>query len=448
MFRNLPSVDTLLAAVPAELPHTELVALARVVLDEARQAVRGGHPAPVLATLAARLHEHVTAAIRPSLLPLINATGVIIHTNLGRVPLSRAALDAMMAVASGYSNLEYNLERGERGGRYSHVAQLATRLTGAEDAVVVNNNAAALLFMLSCLCAGREVIVSRSQAVEIGGGFRIPDVLAQSGARLVEVGTTNRTYAHDYERAITPQTAAILTVHRSNFRIIGFTHDPADAELRALAAQHKLLWLDDWGSGTLLQPAQFGLAREATIPERVSAGCDLVCFSGDKLLGGPQAGIIVGRGNLLAELRAHPLMRALRVDKLTLAALEATLIAYVRGTATTTLPVWAMISATADAVQSRAERIQGELATHGLATDVQRSTSAIGGGSLPGEELPSWAIALPGDAAVLQQRLRRATPPIIARIEHDRLLLDLRTVLPEQEAALVAGIVGVMDVEG
>ena len=285
MYRALPSVETLLAPLPDDLPHGELVALARAVLAEARAAIGAGQAPPTPEMLRAAVSERVAALTLAGLHPVINATGVILHTNLGRAPLSAAAIAAMAAVAGSYSNLEYDIAAGVRGSRYMHVTALLARLTGAQAALVVNNNAAAVLFVLSCFCAGREVIVSRGQAVEIGGGFRIPDVLRQSGARLVEVGTTNRTYARDYQDAITPDTAAILTVHRSNFQVTGFTHDPADQELRAIADQHSVLWIDDWGSGSLLQPGDYGLPREATVPDRVAAGCDLVCFSGDKLLG-------------------------------------------------------------------------------------------------------------------------------------------------------------------
>lgn len=440
-YRRLPSVDALVAAVETELPHEEVVALARIVLEEARQAVRTGAQAPELATLAARLSQRCASSVLPTLRPVINATGVVLHTNLGRAPLSAAALEAMRTVAGGYSNLEYDLERGERGGRYAHVGTLLARLTGAEAALVVNNNAAAVLLVLSCLCAGREVLVSRGQAVEIGGGFRIPDVLAQSGARLVEVGTTNRTYAEDYLRTITAATAAILTVHRSNFRLMGFTHDPADAELAAAAHSNGIVWIDDWGSGSLLQPGDYGLLREPTMSERVAAGCDLVCSSGDKLLGGPQAGLILGKRSLIEQLRKHPLLRALRVDKLTLAALHATLLSYLQGRATEEIPVWRMIGAGAESLHARATALVNALAQHGVRAEVASCMSTIGGGSLPGETLPSVAVALaPDDADGLARQLRGGDPPVVGRIADGRLLLDLRTVLEEQSEALVGAV--------
>jgi L-seryl-tRNA(Ser) seleniumtransferase len=439
--RALPSVDRLArAAEPqlADLPHDELVRIARQVLDDTRRAMP--EQPPTLEALASEVIARCQRLLQPSLKPLINASGVIVQTNLGRAPLSKNAIGAMQAVARGYSNLEYDLDAGERGSRYEHVNQTLARLTGAEAGLAVNNNAAAVLLVLACLGAGREVLVSRGQAVEIGGGFRIPDVLRQSGARLVEVGTTNRTYARDYAAAITPDTAAILTVHRSNFQIVGFTHEPLEMELNHLAHEAGVLWIDDWGSGSLLRPERYGLAAEDTIPDRVAAGCDLVCFSADKLLGGPQAGLIVGSADLISRLRKHPLLRALRVDKLTIAALEATLLSYVRGRAAEEIPIWQMISATPDALHARAQALAARLAEHGHAVEVVGSESAVGGGSLPGETQPSWAIALPGSASALHARLRQGDPAVVGRITDDRLLLDLRAVLPDQDTPLCEAI--------
>lgn len=440
--RNLPSVDRLVRAVEArglDLPHAEIVHLARALLDETRRAI-GAMP-PALDDLAAHVVTQARQLLTPRLRPLINASGVIIQTNLGRAPLSAAAIAAMQAVASGYSNLEYDLDAGERGSRYDHLNALLARLTGAEAALAVNNNAAAVFLVLTCFCAGKEVIVSRGQAVEIGGGFRIPDVLWQSGARLVEVGTTNRTYAHDYAAALTPDTAAILTVHRSNFRIIGFTHDPHEMELHHLAHEAGVLWIDDWGSGSLLPPARYGLAAEDTIPDRVAAGCDIVCFSGDKLLGGPQTGLIVGAQATIGRLRKHPLLRALRVDKLTIAALEATLQSYLRGRAEQEIPIWQMISAAPDTIRARAEQIVADARVAGVAAEVIACESAVGGGSLPGETLPSWAVTIPGAAAALHARLRQGDPAVVGRIVADRLLLDLRTVLPAQDELLREAVI-------
>ena len=441
-YRELPSVDRLLRAVEtraAGLPHGEVLAAARAVLAEARAAIGQGREAPAMDAMARDVVERAGMATRPRLRRVINATGVVIQTNLGRAPLSRAAEQAIVSVAGGYSNLEYDLQVGARGSRYDHMGDLLARLTGAEAGLAVNNNAAAVLLVLACFCAGREVIVSRSQAIEIGGGFRIPDVLRQSGAQLVEVGTTNRTYARDYAAAIGEHTAAILTVHRSNFRIVGFTHDPEDAELQALAREHGILWIDDWGSGSLLQPHDFGLLREPTVQDRVAAGCDLVCFSGDKLLGGPQAGLIIGKGSLLAMLRKHPLLRALRVDKSTIAAMEATLLSYVRGQAVEELPVWQMIGQSLETLQDRATSVAAALKECGIAVEVVPCRSAVGGGSTPGETLPSLALVI-GNAGVdrLHAALREGDPAIVGRIAERRLLLDLRTVQPAEDALLPA----------
>lgn len=442
--RALPSVDRLVNAaqphINDRLPRDELVNIARAVLTETRKSGNNGPP-PAMEELVAAVVDQAEQLVRPSLRPVINASGVVIQTNLGRAPLSTEALRAMQAVAEGYSNLEYDLDAGERGSRYNHLGTLLARLTGAEAALAVNNNAAAVLLVLACFCSGKEVLVSRSQAVEIGGGFRIPDVLRQSGAHLVEVGTTNRTYARDYAEAITPNTAAILTVHRSNFKIVGFTHEPHELELRHLGHEAGLLWIDDWGSGSLLRPERYGLAAEDTIQDRVAAGCDIVCFSGDKLLGGPQAGLIVGSTELMARLRKHPLLRALRVDKLILAALEATLLSYVQQQADAELPVWQMISATPEALRARAAAFVAQLAEAGCSVEVVESESAVGGGSLPGETLPSVAIALPGPPDALHARLRQGTPAVVGRIFNNQLLLDLRTVLVNQEAELLRVVI-------
>jgi L-seryl-tRNA(Ser) seleniumtransferase len=428
--RDLPSVDRLLldprlAGVPRELA----VQAARDVLDEARDALRNGGWPHQLADLPNLVEERVQQATTPRLKPVLNASGVVIHTNLGRAPLSRAALQAAEAASVGYSNLEYDLEPGERGSRHNLVTDLLRRLTGAEDALVANNNAAAVLLILSALAQGREAIISRGQLVEIGGGFRIPDVMRQSGVSLVEVGTTNRTYAADYASAITPNTALLLRVHASNFMVIGFTHQPTLEELVGVGNERGVPVVDDLGSGALLDTSHFGLAREPMAQASVAAGVALTAFSGDKLLGGPQAGIIVGRSAEIALLRRHPLMRAIRPDKLTLAALGATLAAYVRGAAETEVPVWRMIGAPSETLHARAEALAAR-----LGGQVAETRSAVGGGSLPGQTQPSWAVALDADSAQsLAASLRRADPPVVARIEDDRVLLDLRAVLPEQD---------------
>jgi L-seryl-tRNA(Ser) seleniumtransferase len=434
--RQLPSVEQLLQSEPIrrllqDHPRPLVLQATRATLDQARAALANGGWPHAPADLPRLIDQAVRQAQRPRLRPVINATGVVIHTNLGRAPLSADALAAAAAAAAGYANLEYDLEAGSRGSRHQLVDDLLRRLTAAEDALVVNNNAAALLLVLSALAQGREVVISRGQLVEIGGGFRIPDILRQSGASLVEVGTTNRTYAADYEAAIGERTGLILRVHASNFKILGFTHAPALPELVALARRHGVLVLDDLGSGALLDTARFGLAHEPTVQESVAAGCDLVAFSGDKLLGGPQAGVLVGSAEVVARLRRHPLVRALRPDKLTLAALGATLAHYLGGEAERKVPVWRMLAASVEELEARA----GALAAH-VDGQVVETRSTVGGGSLPGETQPSRAVALNGDAEALARALRMAPTPVIGRIEHDRLLLDLRTVLPEQDALL------------
>lgn len=418
-------------------PRHILVEAARGALTQARTAIAAGGAAPSLEDLAATTIARSHDIVQPSLRPVINASGVIVHTNLGRAPLSDAALHAMRQVGAGYSNLEYDLAAGERGSRHSHVTALLRRLTGAEDALAVNNNAAAVYLALIAMASGREVIVSRGQAVEIGGGFRIPDVLRQSGATLVEVGTTNRTYQRDYAAAISERTALLMRIHTSNFRLLGFVHETSLADLAALGRERQVTVLDDLGSGTFLPTAPYGLAAEPTVQESIAAGADLVTFSGDKLLGGPQAGLIVGRAALVEQLRRHPLARALRVDKTTIAGLEATLLAYVRGTALEEIPVWRMISAPLDQVTRRARRlarrIPGALVT---ACD-----SAVGGGSLPGETLPSFAVVLPATRPdELARALRLGEPAVVGRVVDGRMALDMRTVLAEQEEALAAAV--------
>ncbi|MGQ9677645.1 MAG: L-seryl-tRNA(Sec) selenium transferase, partial [Chloroflexota bacterium] len=389
-FRQLPSVDKLLSqseVVAAIAEHSRPLAVeaARQVLDEARQTIAAGGQVPGVDDLARAVAERVAEMASLSLRPVVNATGVIINTNLGRAPLSDEAVRAMAEVSRQYSNLEYDLESGERGSRHVHVERLLCRLTGAEAGLVVNNNASAVLLALSALAAGREVVIARSQVVEIGGGFRVPDVMRQSGAVLVEVGTTNRTYRRDYEERIGPNTALLMRVHPSNFRVVGFTCEVQLPELVELGAQYRLPVLDDLGSGALLDTSAFGMAHEPTPQESVRGGAGLVCFSGDKLLGGPQAGIIVGRKDLVEHLRRHPLARAVRIDKLTLAGLQVTLNHYLRGEALEKVPVWKMISAPLSELERRAAAWAGALAGTKLVTEVVDSQSTVGGGSLPGE---------------------------------------------------------------
>jgi L-seryl-tRNA(Ser) seleniumtransferase len=441
--RKLPSVDRLLqdevvAGLAERWGHELTVPFVRETLDAARQAIRAGEAAPSLAALADAINGRLAACLRPTLHPVVNAAGVIVHTNLGRAPLSAEARAAMDAVAVGYSNLEYDLAAGERGSRYVHAEELLCRLTGAEAALVVNNNAAAVLLVLMALAQGREVIISRGQLVEIGGGFRIPDVMRHSGAHLVEVGTTNRTYASDYEAAIDADTVALMRVHHSNFRMIGFVHEPSVEEMVALAAQRGLYVFDDLGSGTLLDTAPYGLTHEPTIQESIAAGASLVTCSGDKLLGGPQAGIILGRADLVAQLKRFPLTRALRVDKITLAGLQATLRHYLLGEAAAKVPVWRMIGLDEVSLGKRARAWVRRLKGLGVEAQVVPGCSTVGGGSLPGETLPTRLAALAaGSPDAVAACLRAGEPPVIARIEDGCLVLDPRTVLPEQDAVLL-----------
>ena len=437
--RRLPSVDSLLAHNSIQQlihKHSRDLVLdsIRQTIESARRAIIASQPIDTDGRALLRLVEQaVLAKTRPSLRPVINATGVIIHTNLGRAVLSSAARQAMLAAARSYNNLEFDLGSGVRGSRMTHAGQLLRELTGAEDALVVNNNAAALILILSALARDRQVVISRGQLVEIGGGFRIPDIMRESGAHLVEVGTTNRTRIDDFAAAICERTAMLLRVHASNFKQIGFVEQPPLGELVALARDNGLLGVDDLGSGALLDTMPFGLEREPTIQESVAAGADLVCFSGDKLLGGPQAGIIVGRADAVGRLKRHPLARALRVDKLTYAALIATLQHYQRDEATARIPVWQMISCPLTDLRERARTWSTAVGGTVIAGE-----SAVGGGSLPGATLPTALLALECDAPhALTARLRQANPPLIARIADGRVLLDPRTVLPEQDEALL-----------
>lgn len=446
--RQLPGVDRLLAtneaaALAADYGHTLLVAALRAVLAERRAAILAGQAVPpagddLMAAAAAWLAGYLV----PTLQGVINATGVIVHTNLGRAPLSAAAQAAIQQAAAGYSSLEYDLPAGARGSRSVHAAQLLCRLTGAEAALAVNNNAAAVLLMLTALCRGQEVIISRGQLVEIGGGFRVPDVMAQSGARLVEVGTTNRTHLRDYAQAINERTGAILVAHHSNFRIVGFTSEPSLAELAELAHQHGLPLLYDQGSGALLDTAAYGLAGEPTVPAGIAAGADVVAFSGDKLLGGPQAGLLCGREALLARIRQHPLARAVRADKLCLAGLSATLAHYLRAEAPATVPVWQMIARPGADIGATAQDWAEQLQGAGIPAGVQPGESAVGGGSLPGSTLPTTLLAIESVAVdALATRLRVGEPPVVARVAGDRLLVDPRTVLPGQEQLLLDALI-------
>ena len=443
-FRDLPGVDLLLSdqrvqTLVSRYSRRAVLDLVRAHLDEARGAVRSRERAPGVDEVVRAIEEHALSQWRARPTPVINATGVILHTNLGRAPLSREALEAVDQAARGYSDLELDLRAGKRGSRQAYIARLVRQITGAEAALVVNNNASAVLLGLAALAHGKQVIVSRGEAVEIGGGFRIPDVLGQSGADLVEVGTTNRTYVADFEAAITERTGAILTVHTSNFRVTGFTHSPTPEELANLGRKTKIPVLHDLGSGCLLDTTAFGLTGEPMPQDSIKAGVSVAFFSGDKLLGGPQAGIIAGDAEMVRKTSEHPLARAVRIDKMGMAALSATLLHYVKDEATQQVPIWRMIAETAESLESRAASWQESI---GDVAVVEGGQSTVGGGSLPGEVLPTSllcidAAAITGGAEALSAILRRGAPPVISRIEAERVLLDPRTVLPEQEEALL-----------
>ena len=450
--RRLPSVDQvlrLLAERPEAhaIPHARLTETVRAALDEERRRARAESRTPANAdTIAARVAKSLAQAGVFSLRPIINATGVVLHTNLGRALLSPLARERVGLVADAYSNLELDLATKERGSRYSHVAALLRRLTGAADAVVVNNNAAAVLLALETLAHGKEVIVSRGELIEIGGEFRIPDIMRRSGAVLREVGATNRTHLRDYAEAIGPATALVLKVHPSNYRIVGFTADVPSRALVDLGRERGVPVMEDLGSGSLIDLRADGFPYEPTVPEVVAAGVDLVSFSGDKLLGGPQAGILVGASAIVAKLKQNPLNRALRIDKLTIAALEATLYAYDAGTARDTVPTLRMLTEPLPSVRARARRVLARLeppVAKTLSARVVDDLSQVGGGALPTVELPTAAVAFgPGPhVRELDAALRRGDPAVIGRIADDTLLLDCRTVLPGQVAALAAAVV-------
>ena len=448
-YRKLPGVDQLLAhpqivLLEAEYPRALIVNLIRKQLGEARQEIEAGNRCPAIDDIILSLRRNLDELVNPGLRTLINATGVILHTNLGRAPLSKKAIAAMSNISGAYSNLEFDVAKGVRGSRQTHIERLLCEVTGAEAALVVNNNASAVLLGLSALAKRKEIVVSRGQAVEIGDSFRIPEVMRQSGAKLVEVGTTNCTYARDYENAITNSTAALLRVHSSNFKVVGFTNEITIEELVAVGNKHKLPVFDDLGSGCLLDTTVFGLAEEPLVQRSIAAGVALAFFSGDKLLGGPQAGIIVGQKEYVDKLRRHPLARAVRIDKIRLAGLIATLIHYLRGEASSTIPIWQMISTNLNEINSRAQTWVS--ATNGLGW-VEDGESMVGGGSLPGGTLPTKlvAISIEGkkNAAFvlkLSQELRNYSTPIIGRINDNVLLLDPRSVLPEEDEIVCSAL--------
>jgi L-seryl-tRNA(Ser) seleniumtransferase len=474
--RHIPSIDQLrqrpaIRALEAQFGHDATLGALRAGAAAVRDAMADGSAEIAGELVASRIEaiaqSRLSEQFAPSLVPVINATGVVLHTNLGRAPLADAAVERMALVAARYATLEYDAATGRRGRRDVHGETLLRALTGADAAVVANNNAAATMLLLAALAAGREVIVSRGELVEIGGGFRVPDVMAQSGAVLREVGTTNKTRAADYAAAITDRTALILRVHPSNFRLDGFVERPDAAALAAIARQFQVPLAEDLGSGFLAgsrrvrpptgdraEPARDEVpaaapsgahpleGKEPSVEDSLAAGVHICCFSGDKLLGGPQAGIIVGRRDLVERVRRHPLMRALRVDKITYAALEATLIEYAAGRADRTVPVQRMLRLPAAAIKERAEALATAIrAKTGWDVEVVPGHSAVGGGSAPGVELPTWLVAIEREGTspdALEALLRGATPPVIARIEKDRVLLDLRTVFPAQDAPLTA----------
>ncbi len=440
LFRKIPQIEQLMqqpeiAACELAWSRSETIDALRAILGEVRDELRSGEPLPDFASAA--FAERVRTALEkmrePSLKPLINATGIVIHTNLGRAPLAPAALDAIKSTAAGYTNIEYTLETGKRGSRYDHTRDLLCELTGAEDAIVVNNCAAAVTLCLATFAKDKEVIVSRGELIEIGGSFRVPDIIAQNGAVLKEVGTTNKTKLSDYEQAISENTAVLLKTHTSNYKIIGFTAKPALQELASLAEDHDLILIEDLGSGTLLDLSEYGIGDEPTVKQRISEGAHLLTFSGDKLLGGPQCGIITGRKDLIAQLKTNPLLRAMRIDKLSLAALEATLRLYKPPFAPEQeIPVLRMLTATLEDLEQKAVKLQNMLASQTQAnTKVDRIEGEAGGGSLPGTSLPSFGVRLVCAALTpghLIDALRRSRPPIIARITGGDVILDVRTI--------------------
>ncbi len=453
-FRKLPAIEKLLSGqemtvLAGKYPHELLVDITRQQLEEERKSIAGGKKCRDTDQIIKSISQKLVKIQTLSLRPVINATGIVIHTNIGRASMSREAIKTMETIAGSYSTLEFDLDTGRRGSRNVHIEQIVCRLSGAEAALVVNNNASAVLLALSALAKRKEVIVSRGQAVEIGGSFRIPDVMRQSGVKLIEVGTTNATYIDDYEEAITLRTAALMRVHSSNFQVVGFTHFTDFEDLTALGKKHGLPVIDDLGSGCFLDTAQFGLAPEPTVQQSISAGAGLACFSGDKLVGGPQAGIIAGKRELVDKLRKHPLARAVRIDKVRIAGLWATLLHYLNGEAAEKIPVWRMISMPVEEIDKRAKVWAKVLSGKANVIDGE---SMVGGGSLPGSTMPTRLVAVRGglpdresrggkriSCQKLAEMLRRNEQyPVIGRISDDVLLLDPRTVLPEEDEIIIS----------
>ena len=443
--RDLPSVEDLLQRatnlIDAYGRPLTLDSI-RLTLDEARTRFQLDPESalPSIDIILTQAESHLAAWASPTLQPVINATGVILHTNLGRAPLSDATLRAMDEASRNYSNLEYDLEKGQRGSRLIHAESVLQKLTGAEAAIVVNNNASAVLLVLSALANKKRVVISRTQLVEIGGGFRVPDVMKQSGAKLAEVGTTNKVRLSDYKEALEESTALVMRAHRSNFKIVGFTEEPELKDIVDVAHGANVTVVDDLGSGALLDTAKYGLAHEPTVQESLAACVDLVCFSGDKLLGGPQAGIIVGKADLIAKIKKHPLARAVRADKTCLAGITATLLHYLKDEAEREIPIWRMMSLTPHQLKARAEAWRDTLGVG----DVIKSESTVGGGSLPEESISTYVLALTVKSPdKFLKNLREGKPPIIARVENDKILFDPRTVL--QDDLLLSGLQTVLN---
>ena len=440
--RDLPSIEQLQQnathLIDAYGRPLTLDAL-RLTLDETRARFKTDPEIALPSTdiVLSQAESHLSAWTISTLQPVINATGVILHTNLGRAPLSKATIQAMNDVASNYSNLEYDLSRGKRGSRLIHAEAVLQKLTGAEAALVVNNNASAILLVLSALATRKRVVIARSQLVEIGGGFRIPDVMKQSGAKLVEVGTTNKVRVSDYESAFEEKTALVMRAHRSNFKIVGFTEEPELKEIVDASHKVNVTVVDDLGSGALIDTAKYGLAHEPTVQESLGAGADIVCFSGDKLLGGPQAGIIIGKKSLLDKIKKHPLARAVRADKTSLAGVSATLTHYLKDEAEREIPIVRMMSLTPEQVKVRVEAWRAEIEQG----DVIESESTVGGGSLPEESMSTFVLSLNVKSPdKFLKKLRESNLPVIARTENDKVLLDPRTVLEEQDGKIISAL--------
>ncbi len=453
ILRKIPKVDEVLnrLGVP-DGPQAVVTEAVREVLDELRKSILAGGCAevPSMESILEMADRRIEKKSRMSLRPVINATGIILHTNLGRAIMSGRAANAILDAAKNYSTLEYDIESGGRGSRYAHVQSLLTRLTGAEDALVVNNNAAALMLVLNTLTNQKEVVISRGELIEIGGSFRIPEIMKQSGSILVEVGATNKTHLKDFEAAINEETSALLSVHTSNFKIMGFTETPPLKEFVSLGRKYGIPVINDIGSGALVSLEKYGITGEPTVPQSVAAGADIVCFSGDKLLGGPQAGIVVGGKAYIEAMKKNHLARALRIDKLTLAALEATLRIYLEGTAEREIPVLRMIAADLNTLKEKARALCTKIreSTRNCRAEVADEYSQIGGGSVPGQSLPTAAVSVcPHGVSVmeLERRMRQNGTPVIARISKDRLMLDVRTLEESDFPAIAACIAGCLD---